>query len=537
MAAKPKTISRYGTLWTGNDLEIELECIRRGGHWIGKQGQCCGEGLFQHYMAARKLLWPERYRHRWTELMYENFIANDMTILLGSASSQKTSHAVEYALVSYFAKPENTLVILSTTTMDKLEIGVWAELMVLWSAAKKRHDWIPGNLIPYKKSLTTDNIEEGEVRDFRKGVISRPCKIGGRWVGLGTLAGVKQDNIIYVNDELQFADCTFSGSWPHLFVNGNVKIIGLGNPKHDPEDQLSITACPIGGWAAMPEPIKTAVWDTKFMGGKCVNLVGTDSPNFDVPRGVKPPFPKLIDRNFEERIAHDQRDQGGRESFEYYRLVKGVMKSAFALSRVITRQICHDHRALDGVTWADDRQTLLYALDPSYGGGDRCVGGPLKFGFDVDGKLIIWVGPYRVFPISLQREDVSVEDQIAETLFDELRVYGIDPENVFYDSNGKGTIGAAFARKFGFRVPVAIDSGAQPTKRPVRADLFVDEYDNAGMVTKRLKRCDEHYSKFVSEMWFSVRYTIEAGQAEGAFGGCHGGGVRPHLQHNRGQQN
>jgi hypothetical protein len=30
--------------------------------------------------------------------------------------------------------------------------------------------------------------------------------------------------------------------------------------------------------------------------------------------------------------------------------------------------------------------------------------------------------------------------------------------------------------------------------------------------TERLKRCDEHYSKFVTEMWFSVRYTIEANQ-------------------------
>jgi hypothetical protein len=511
MAAKLKTTPKYGTSWGCGELQIELECIKRGGRWIGTKGQCCGEGLFQHYMAARRLLWPDRYRHRWTDLMYENFIGNDVTILMGCASSQKTSHAVEYACISYLARPENTLVILSTTTMDKLDIGVWAELTMLWGAAKKLHPWLPGNIIAYKRAITTDSLQPGEVRDYRKGIICRPCRIGGRWVGLGTLAGLKQDNVFYVCDELQFMDESFSGSWPHLFANGDVKIIGSGNPKHDPEDQLSITACPLGGWQAHPEPMKTEVWSTKFMGAKCVNLVGTDSPNFDVPRGTKEPFRKLIGRRFEERMAHDH----GRDSFEYYRLVKGVMKSAFALSRVITRQICHDHRAMEGVTWVDDRQTRLYALDPSYGGEDRCVGGPLKFGYDVDGKQILLAMPYRVFPISLTRVEMSVEDQIAETLAEELRIYDIKPENVFYDACGKGTIGAAFARKFGFSAPVAVDSGARCSKRPVRADLYVDDYDDTGRSIRRLKTCEEHYSKFVSEMWFSVRYCIEAGQLRG----------------------
>lgn len=53
-----------------------------------------------------------------------------------------------------------------------------------------------------------------------------------------------------------------------------------------------------------------------------------------------------------------------------------------------------------------------------------------------------------------------------------------------------------------------MDSGGQPTQRPVRQDLFIDEPDGS----KRLKRCDEHYSKFITELWFSVRYAIESGQ-------------------------
>lgn len=493
--------------YKGNELQVELRCIANNGRWWNKSGKACGLGLFEHYMRARKLAWPDRYRHRWTDLMYHNFIENDITVLAGSASSQKTSHEVEFSLLSYWARPLRTLVILSSVNMDKLDIGAWAELTMLWDSARKLHPWLSGHVIAYKHAITTDDIEDG-VRLFTRGLICRPCYVGGKYVGLGVLAGTKQEFIIYVCDELQFMAETFSGSWPHLFSNGNVKIIGSGNYKHDPEDQLSVTAAPKEGWNNHPEPEKTEVWDTKFMGGKCVNLVGTDSPNFDVPEDAPVPFPRLIDRKFAARIAHDH----GKDSFEYYRLVKGVMKVSFALSRVITRQICRDNNALDQPVWKNDQQTKGYALDPSYGGEDRCVGMSFKFGESVDGKTILALGPYRVFKINIQREDVSVEDQIADMAQEELEIYGIQPENLFYDACGKGTIGGAFAKKFGSRAPSAVDSGAKPTKRPVRGDLFIVDEDTG---EKRPKRCDEHYSKFVSEMWFSWRYAIMAGQLRG----------------------
>ena len=498
--------SKYNASWPDDmaALEIELKCIAWGGKWESK-GKECGAGLFEHFMAARKLLWPNRYRHRWTDLMYRNFIENDVTVLMGGASTQKTSHIVEYCLIRYWSKPESTLIVLSTVNMEKLEIGIWGEAKMLWSEARQRYDWLAGNMIDHKKAISTDSLEDDGVRDMRRGLIGRPCYVGGKWVGLGILAGLKQENIIYAADEAQFMEESFSMSWPHLFSNGNVKIIASGNPKHDPDDELGKTAEPKTGWNGMPEPEKTEVWETKFMGAKCVNLVGTDSPNFDVSEGSPEPYPRLIGRKFAKRIAHDH----GEGSFEFYRLVKGVMRIAFAHSRVITRQLCREHKALEQVKWKDSKQTHIYALDPSYGGEDRCVGMPGKFGEDIDGKQILELLPYRVFKLDLRRE-MAVEDQIAEILSEELDTYDVIPENCFYDSTGKGTIGAAFARKFGHRVPVAVDSGAQPTKRPVREDLYVEEKG-----AKRLKRCDEHYSKFVTEMWFSVRYTIEAEQLRG----------------------
>lgn len=497
-------ISRYGALFPADsdDLGIELSCIAQGGHWTGREGQPCGLGLFEHFMNARKLIWPNRYRHRWTDLMYENFIENDVSILAGSASSQKTSHSVEFCLINYWARPDDTLVILSTTNMDKMDVGVWAELKMLWRQGRDRWEWLAGNVIDYKRAIATDDIEVTE-RDFRKGCICRPCYHSGRYVGLGVLAGIKQKHIFYVADELQFMASAFSASWPHLFSNGQVKIIGCGNFKHDPGDELSKTSEPDKGWNSMPEPQKTEVWSTRFMGGKCVNLVGTDSPNFDVPETQPEPYPGLIGRKFARRIEHDH----GVNSFEWYQLVKGVMRIAFAESRVITRQLCREHRALELVKWKNEKRTKVYGLDPSYGGGDRCVGMPLEFGLDVDDTLILKLWPYEVYRLDASK-DTPIEYQIAEECKKQLDLKGIEPRNCFYDAGGKGTLGNAFSSIFGGMCPVAVDSGARPTTRPVRQDLFIDDKNG----NRRLKRCDEHYSKFVSEMWYSVRYVIEANQ-------------------------
>ena len=79
--------------------------------------------------------------------------------------------------------------------------------------------------------------------------------------------------------------------------------------------------------------------------------------------------------------------------------------------------------------------------------------------------------------------------------------------NSFYDPYGKGTLGFAFAQRFGANSPIPVDSGAKATERPVRADLFTT--DKKG---RRLKKCSEHYVKFVTEAWFSVTYIVQAGQ-------------------------
>lgn len=516
--------NKYNMRWPidpkWDDLSIELECIKRGGTWLARSGATCGAGLFHHFMAARALLWPDRYRHRWTDLIYTEILANMMTILMGPASSQKTSHACEWALIDYWANPDNTIVLISTTTMEKLDLAIFGELKMLHQRAQEKYPYLAGHILEARKAISTDDLEGGDVRDIRKGIVARACYIGRSidtktYVGIGAAvyAGTKQQRIRFIADELQFMPATFFQVLPNMINSANldanldpqIKIIGSGNPKHDPSDQLSIAAEPIEGWPSVKDIEKTTCWDTRFYKGRCVNLIGTDSPNFDTPEGIRPPFDGLINRYSIKVVEHAY----SKNSMQFYSQCVGKMMMNFVGKRVLTKEVCEEHGAFSSCVWKNTSVTRIGFLDPAWGGdqADRCIWGYLEFGNDQNDKEVIRFCEYKNIPL-IMTSDVLPDDQIAEFIKREAHDRNILPANIFYDSTGRGTTGAAFARVFGSTPPVPIAFGDKPTSRPVRYDMFVTEPN--GM--RRLKRCDEEYGKFVSEMWFAVRHIVECGQ-------------------------
>jgi hypothetical protein len=227
---------------------------------------------------------------------------------------------------------------------------------------------------------------------------------------------------------------------------------------------------------------------------------GRDTPNNDDPKKI---YPYLVSADWVESMKQTH----GEDSWQFFQQAIGKPSRGMVSNRVITIGLCERNLAFEDPIWRDSTFTDIYALDPAYAGGDRCVGGKIRIGTSIDGKQIVEVGIPETLPIRLN-VGLEPEEQIARLVFDRMKADGIPAENGFYDSFGRGTLGFAFAKLFGASCPVPVDSGARPTSRPVRFDLFVDD----GHGGKRLKRCDEHYSKFVTEMWFSTREAIESGQ-------------------------
>lgn len=500
-----ETIERYNALWPANshELSIEMACIRMGGTWKSQSGKDCGAGLAHHYERMRQILWPELDAHRWHILCRDQIIQNKVTVLMGPGSSGKTHEAAWTKLCEYLVFPEDTLILVSSTDIRGLRLRVWGEIVSLWERARDRFPaHVSGHLIDSKLAIATDNVEEEGARDLRKGIIGIPCVQNGKFVGLGKYAGIKQKRIRLIGDECQFMGASFLSAFANLDKNADFRAIILGNP-NDPLDQLGKAAEPRDGWGSFMEPEKTVVWETRFFNGRCVNLIGTDSPNFDYPETEPTKFPYLISR---EKIANTL-SFFPKDSFEYQSQCVGSMKTGVLAHRVLTRDICQKFNTHKDVIWDGMKPlTRIYGLDAAYG-GDRCVGGFIEFGVDIDGKVKLSVSEPHVIPIRIGT-GMTPEDQIAERVRVECEQNGIPPENMFHDATGRGSLGTALARLWSAQTN-PIEFGGPASERPVCLDLFIFDTE---VHARRLKKCSEHYIKFVTELWFSIRYAVEADQ-------------------------
>ncbi len=180
----PKTSKLvYGLEWPKylDSLEIEFQMCRAGGYITGKSGTKYGEGLFHHYRAAMKLMWPQVVWHKWNNLIVEHYVKKEVRTIaiLGPASSGKTHTSALCGITDYFIWPDQTTVIVCSTTKELLEQRVFGEIKRLWRSARKLYSWLPGNLIEGRLRIVTDSrdeFNEGDGRDFINGVLGVPVK-------------------------------------------------------------------------------------------------------------------------------------------------------------------------------------------------------------------------------------------------------------------------------------------------------------------------------------------------------------------------
>ena len=178
----PAPISKYGVRFAPDTdpLEIEMEMIRRGGQWQLPDGRTAGLGMFHHFKATQSLLWPEDDHHRWSDLILKEYLANRLIAVCGSRDSGKTRGISKAALVDYFIYPDDTLILMTSTTLRGLELRVWGDVKSLHDRALNRYPWLSGNVVDSKHGVFTDKIEEGQdVRDQRKGIL---CFLEGSMV-------------------------------------------------------------------------------------------------------------------------------------------------------------------------------------------------------------------------------------------------------------------------------------------------------------------------------------------------------------------
>lgn len=494
-------VKRYHLNW-GDEVEplqIEIEMCRKGGYVKIANNQY-GNGLFHHYKEVQKLIWPDSDHHRWSDLMLKHIIEQRIIAISGARDSGKTFGMARFALTDYFIWPDETLGLISSTDLRGLQLRVWGNLKQLFNEAKSRFPWLKGNIVESLHGIFTDQLsDDTPVRDIRKGLICIPClDRRGAWTGgLEKFVGIKQKRRRVYGDEVQFMHQEYLNILSNL-DKGDFKGVFVGNAIANLK-ALDRISEPIEGWGNHPDPIKTEVFKNRF-GGVTITLVGTDSPNYDGPADEPDRHPYLVGRADEKSVG----ERYGRNSEQYYSQIAGYRKSGLFAHRVLTKEMCEKYGAFKEAVWHGSPTTKIYGCDMGFG-GDRAVAGWIEFGTEVGGATIVRVNQPSVIPISV---DAEAEDQIALYIRKDCIENNIPGSQVFFEAGMRATAATAMAKLFSPDAS-AVNFGGSPSSRPVSADEWVIDEKTGG---KRLKRCNEHYNKFVTELWFSVRLIVMAGQ-------------------------
>ena len=346
-------------------------------------------------------------------------------------------------------------------------------------------------------------------------MIVHNCKKGNDYVGLGDFAGMKNKRVILIGDELSLLPPSFIHAISNLDKNDGLKVIGLGNPK-DPMDALGMLAEPaarLGGWdGGIDQTPGTKTWETRRRGGICIQLPGDDSPNLDGKLGCPLITQEAIDRDISFY---------GTDSLWFTMMDLGRMPRGLGSRRVLTRQMALKFHAMDEPNWLSVNRTRIAFLDAAYGGvgGDRCIFGELQFGEEVSDpdvnataeavinqrplnaprRQIIALIDTTLVPVSTNFKDLPC-DQIVNFVRAQCESRGIPPENFFFDAGMRTALVQAFSRLWSNTVN-SLDCGGTASDRKVSADIDVSAKD--------------YYANNITEMWYSVRLVVEAGQWRG----------------------
>lgn len=502
-------IFRYGLDWPAewSDLRIEFYCIEQGGKWT-HEGKIVGGGLFEHYRNAQRLLWPKDDEHRWSNMALQAIVDNEVTVFMGASDCQKTYSASKFVLVDWWAQPEKTLWMVSSTELRGAELRVWGTLKQLFNRARNLHPDLTGSVLESKHCITTEFIADDNrrARLLTKGLVFIPCKSNGKWIGMGSYAGVKGGSLNarlgHFGDEVAAMQRSFLDAYSNWYGKENFKGIMSGNP-FDLEDCLCVAAEPEEGWGGWKDTEKTQTWRSKFYDAFVVAFDGRDSPNLEFPETEPTHYKYLIGRKKLKAVAKTH----GKDSWQWASQCTGKPRPGAMMRRVITRQLCEEFRAFEDVVWAGGKTTKIAACDAAYGGvgGDDCILGHIEFGPDVDGKIVIACNPPVLVPVSVTKKGLP-EEQIAKFCKEYCDSFEIPADHFFFDA--RATMAITFARLWNPAVNV-VDFGAQTTNRPVSLDTFLWDGDTQ---TRRLQMCKELYSKFVTELWYTIHYIVLSGQ-------------------------
>lgn len=488
-----------------NDIQLELKAFCLG--WPEEYG---GLGKFGHCRRGMEMLYPRMQWNPWLERMFKAFCNEDYAVkqdgnivrvvsLVGVAAAGKTFATGRYAHFWWLAAPNDSIVILTSTS--KLSIGqrVWPVIQSSYYEAREAYaafmsvhpDQVQiGNLIDSRKILQATKGDE------KHAIFAQSVKDGETAKAEAFIRGQHACRILISIDEAGETPEAIYGAISNMRKGCFDLTIIISDNSVSRLNPHGRCCAPRGGWknrihAADHWPTE-GVPEWQIDPGVCHQFRGADSPNVIAGRTL---YPYLYTW---EDYKNSQKE-GIKNSLRYWRYDAGEWAPDGVSNTVFNEVMAMNCQMQEGVTFLSFSEPISF-LDPAYGGDDciQCIGriGDVEGGRAGERRLAILIE--KMIPIGVEPgkcgsdgKEIDVITQIAMSVIANCKIYNVQAKNFGLFTTGAG-IGVA-SRLFTdwSNEILQVEEGGRPSDLP------------ASLTDSRPAK--DVYDRKVTELWFSAR--------------------------------
>lgn len=487
-------MTKYGLefedYWT--DMEVELCCFNND-HPTEKGGL----GAFRHFRNAARLAFTNIEWSDWTIDQMQALCENRFNAWTGCAAAGKTYSAGLFALLWWLVAPNESSVVLTSTTGKMVRKRIWPVIQELYHGCNKikgspvLNYGFPGNLVDSKTAL------QASKGDDKHGVYAIAVRDGATQKAVAEIQGVHSRRMLIIIDEATDTPEAVFEALSNLRKGcDDFHLLVIGNPMShldphgmccEPEDGWDKVTVDDDSWRTAGVP----KWEIDS--GLCLHFDGTKSPN------VKLGYKKYRGLFTSDDLDRVRKIESGEESINFWKFTRGFWPPEGMTQTLFSEAMCERHDVRGKHTFIS-KSTQLAALDPAFG-GDRCT---MKFAtmgdIDSSGKLGITLKEtVEINPKA--KSKFEIDYQIAHRAIEECKRRNITPDCFALDATGIGRgVASIIAQEWSTEI-LKVEFSAAPSKRPASSE-------------DARPSCDV-YDRKVTELWCVIREFIKASQLKG----------------------
>ena len=419
----------------------------------------------------------------------DEYFRNRFLAIAGHGSSGKTKTIAVIAVFEFIASPNNTAVLVTSTTINDSRKRVWGDIENYWNETCDffgDEDNMPGKLLSASAVIRAKVVRGSKTtNDTTKGIMLIPGGESQVTDGIGRMKGFKAERMIFLGDELaDLSHKLVEAAESNLVLNevgtGKFKFVGTFNPTSHfgPDGVLSE---PKNGWGSL-DVLNSDGWETKR--GYCIRFDGERSPNVLLGEAK---WKGLLTGE----LLEEQRQKLGDNSFQFMQQYRGAWSETGSSDAIYTEAEIIKYLGMKKVEVWQDKPKLCAGFDPSHThGGDRAV--------LVVAKAGVGLGYEKFLPLIEFQETVYLDDNldtsqdknelIISRLKKEMQERGIDSRFLAMDATGGGN-------------PLATLMARDPFFS--NSFLKVQFGGAASDLMSQGKKGKDRYANMASELWYA----------------------------------